>query len=841
MEEKLRNSGIDIIGDVPWGTHFCQFYQTKKDLMDILIPYFKAGLENNESCIWITSQPLEVEEAKEALRTAIPDFDAYLGRGQIEIFLHTNGYRNKDVFDSEKVISGWNEKLNQALEKGYEGLRATGDTCWLEKEGWSDFVNYENKIDSVIEKHQMIVLCPYHLDMCNATEILDIALNHQFSLIKRAGKWDKIENSGRRLAEEAAVKAAKDWEQTFDAVPDLIVIIDNDCRIVRANRAMAARLGITKEECVGLSCYSAIHWMDEKPSFCPHKRVLEDGLEYLTEVHEDVLGRDFVLSVSPIYDPDGKITGCVHVVRDITERKLAEEALRQSKERERAHSDELAVVLDAVPAAVWITHDPGALQITGNRLSYEWLRLPEGANASKSAPEGERPETFRMFKDGLELKPEEMPVQMSAGGKEIRNYEFDIVYLDDTVRHILGNASPLRDKQGNPTGSISAFIDITERKKAEEALKKAHESLEETVKARTFELEEAYKALIENEKRLSEAQKMAHLGNWEWNMLTNELYWSDEIYQIFGLEPQESGTNYDSFLNCVHPEDIHCVKNAVIEALKGKPYSIDHRIILTNNEERIVHEQGEVIFDEDNNPVLMKGTVQDITERKKAEEALEKMEKIRIKEIHHRIKNNLQIISSLLDLQAEKFRGKEVLEAFKESQNRVLSMSLIHEELYKGEGTGALDFSAYLQKLAEKLFKTYSLSGKNVHLSMDLEESAFFDMDIAVPLGIIVNELVSNSLKHAFPEKEGEIQIQLRREEKNNDVNRSLFSLIISDNGIGIPEDVELASFESLGMKLVNTLVDQLDGKIELIRTQGTEFKITFNVTERSQISGGIE
>ena len=383
--------------------------------------------------------------------------------------------------------------------------------------------------------------------------------------------------------------------------------------------------------------------------------------------------------------------------------------------------------------------------------------------------------------------------------------------------------------------------DITERKKAEEALKKAHESLEKKVKARTAELEEAYKALMENEKRLSEAQKMAHLGNWDLNIVTNKLYWSDEIYRIFGLDPREFSATYDAFLSRVHPEDRDYVENAVIEALNGKPYGIDHRIILTNGKERIVHEQGEVIFDGGNNPILMKGTVQDITERKMAEEALEKMERIRIKEIHHRIKNNLQVISSLLDLQAEKFRDKEVLEAFRESQNRVVSMSLIHEELYKGKGTDALDFSAYLRKLAEKLFQTYSISGKNIHLYMDLEESAFFDMDIAVPLGIIVNELVSNSLKHAFPEKEGEIRIQLRREEKKNEVKRSLFSLIISDNGIGIPEDVELASFESLGLKLVNTLVDQLDGKIELIRTQGTEFRITFNVTERSQISEGIE
>ena len=168
MEDKLRNSGIDIIGNVPWGTHFCQFYQTKKDLMDILVPYFKAGLENNEFCIWIAPQPLEVEEAKEALRSVVPDFDVYLGRGQIEIFPYTHGYINEGVFDSKKVISGWSEKLNWALERGYEGLRAAGDTCWLEKEGWSDFVNYEKKIDSVIEKHQMIALCPYHLEMCNA-------------------------------------------------------------------------------------------------------------------------------------------------------------------------------------------------------------------------------------------------------------------------------------------------------------------------------------------------------------------------------------------------------------------------------------------------------------------------------------------------------------------------------------------------------------------------------------------------------------------------------------------------------------------------------------------------
>ena len=120
---------------------------------------------------------------------------------------------------------------------------------------------------------------------------------------------------------------------------------------------------------------------------------------------------------------------------------------------------------------------------------------------------------------------------------------------------------------------------------------------------------------------------------------------------------------------------------------------------------------------------------------------------------------------------------------------------------------------------------------------MDLEENAFFNMDIAVPLGIIVNELVSNSLKHAFTEEEkGEIRIKLCREEKNNEIQESCFSLTISDNGKGIPENLEFERLDSLGLQLVSTLVDQLDGKIEIKRDQGTEFRITFNLIEKSDV-----
>ena len=202
MNQNLRNSGIDIIGDVSWGTHFCQFYQTKEDLMDLLVPYFKAGLKNNEFCMWVTSHPLDAKEAKEALRGAVPDLDVYLEKGQIEIIPYTDWYIKEGVFDSDNVLNGWVEKLNQPLANGYDGLRLTGNTFWLEKEDWNDFVDYEEEVDRVLGNYQMMSLCTYYLDRCNATEIIDVVVNHQFALIKRDGKWGQIGSSKRKEAEE---------------------------------------------------------------------------------------------------------------------------------------------------------------------------------------------------------------------------------------------------------------------------------------------------------------------------------------------------------------------------------------------------------------------------------------------------------------------------------------------------------------------------------------------------------------------------------------------------------------------------------------------------------------
>ncbi len=203
MEEKKRETGIDLISAVPWGTHFCLFYQTKQDLIDILLPYFKAGLENNEFCIWVTSEPLDEIEVREAIGRALPHFDRYLERGQIEIVPYTGWYLKHGSFNLQRVLNAWIDKLNQALLKGFDGLRTAGNITWLEKGNWRNFIDYEEAMQKTIGQYQMIALCAYSLDNCGASELIDVFSQHQSGFIRRNGKYELIESSERKRERKA--------------------------------------------------------------------------------------------------------------------------------------------------------------------------------------------------------------------------------------------------------------------------------------------------------------------------------------------------------------------------------------------------------------------------------------------------------------------------------------------------------------------------------------------------------------------------------------------------------------------------------------------------------------
>lgn len=195
-----RHIGIDLVPASPWGTHFCLFYRTQQDLLDILVPYFKAGLEANEFCMWVTSEPLCANEARSALGRAVRDLSAYESRKQIEILDYTEWYTLTGHFDADRVLAGWVEKERDARQHGFDGLRLTGNTFWLEEADWHAFIEYEAAVDSVISQYHMIALCTYSLDKCGASEVIDVTNQHQFALAKRGSTWQMIESASRRAA-----------------------------------------------------------------------------------------------------------------------------------------------------------------------------------------------------------------------------------------------------------------------------------------------------------------------------------------------------------------------------------------------------------------------------------------------------------------------------------------------------------------------------------------------------------------------------------------------------------------------------------------------------------------
>jgi two-component sensor histidine kinase len=216
----------------------------------------------------------------------------------------------------------------------------------------------------------------------------------------------------------------------------------------------------------------------------------------------------------------------------------------------------------------------------------------------------------------------------------------------------------------------------------------------------------------------------------------------------------------------------------------------------------------------------------EIAERKRAEEQIKASlgeKEVLLKEIHHRVKNNLQVVSSMLQLQSRNIKDKEMVEMFQESRNRVRSMALVHERLYQSRDLARIDFAKYIQSLANYLCRSYGVNTNVIQLKTDLH-AVFLGVDTAIPCGLILNELVSNCLKHAFPDgREGEIRIELRSDGNGK------FTLMVSDNGVGLPKDLDFRNTKSLGLQLVNTLVNQLEGTIELDRRGGTAFKITFS------------
>jgi two-component system sensor histidine kinase UhpB len=384
MTSELRNTGITVVGEMPWGTHFCSFYETKQDLLDILIPYFKSGLENDEFCLWIVSNSelLKVQEARNALQEVMPDLERYVAERSIEVVGHDDWFLNEGTFDFHRVANRFKEKLHEALARGYTGMRVNGSPAWLQTRNAKALRKFEKEVDQLFPTERIIASCTYPIKRSRADFLLDVARNHQFAIARRHGNWDivetpklikakaeidrlnveleqrvkertkKLEETTERLrgeiterkrAEEAVRKSEDRLRLVIDTIPIMAWSVRPDGVVDFLNQRWMDFSGLSLEQYL------------EEPTRPIHpedtSRVLEKWLVAMAarESYEDEMrlrGADgeyrwFLVRTAPLRDEQGNLVEWYGVSIDIEDRKRAENRLRATTEQLRALSASL--------------------------------------------------------------------------------------------------------------------------------------------------------------------------------------------------------------------------------------------------------------------------------------------------------------------------------------------------------------------------------------------------------------------------------------------------------------------------------------------------------------------
>lgn len=334
--------------------------------------------------------------------------------------------------------------------------------------------------------------------------------------------------------------------------------------------------------------------------------------------------------------------------------------------------------------------------------------------------------------------------------------------------------------------------------------------------------------LLKSEKSLADAQARAHLGSWEFNYRTNKVIWSDEMYRVFGVNPEDGPyTDLDRFHKAIHPDDLEIVLNNESNILTGPNlFKNEYRIIRHNDGAvRWLESFFESIYNEKGKLIRIVGTAHDITERKMAEEQIKnllKEKELILKEVHHRVKNNMSVMMSLLSLQANSIEEPIAKTALLSASSRLQSMGVLYDKLYRSERFDEMPVKDYLSPLIDEIMAIFSDTSKIV-IEKNIDDIRLQDK-VLVSLGILTNEILTNSIKHAFAGLDRR-EIIVSFSVKNNHA-----TYIIQDNGIGIPESVDLQNTSGLGLQLINMLAEQIMGKIQIDRKNGTKFILEFGI-----------
>ncbi|MBI5676421.1 MAG: PAS domain S-box protein [Nitrospirae bacterium] len=759
-----RKSGISLIGELPWGSRFCQFYQTKKDLLEIFLPYLKAGLENNELCVWTTSRALGVEDAKRALKKAVPDFEKYVKNGQMEIIPssrchNTKGQGAKDKTggrgeESGKVITAW---LDKAISGGFEGLRLAC-SAFPSKEGGKPLTCFGS---DAISKYNALAVFAYPRDKFDAIGLMEVVKNHRFALVKNAGKWEVLESSEARAVKDALRRSEEKLHSLFSNMSEGFAyhrtVLDAsgkpcDYIFLEINEAFERLTGLKGKDIIGRRVTEALPGIEKDPTdwIGKYGKVALTGKPVQFESFAEPLKKWFSLSAFSPYKGYFAVT-----FTDITARKQAEqEIVRSQEEWERT--------FDSVPDMIAILDNKHRIMRVNRAMAAQLGLKPEecvGLPCYKyvhglSAPPAFCPHS-RTLKDGcehmFELREERL------GGD------------------MLVSTTPILNDRGEITGSVHVARNISKLKQTENSLR-------------------------ESEQRMNRAEEIAHLGSWELDLASNHLFWSDEAYRIFGLKPQEFSATYGAFLEAVHPDDRAAVNEAYSGSLReGKDtYEIVHRVVRkATGEVRIVHEKCEHFRDEAGRIIRSVGMVHDITERKQAEEKLSQrtaeleaanreLEAFSYS-VSHDLRSPLRSIAGFSQILLEDYDdrldadGKDFLRRMHEATSRMsqliddlLNLSRIARTEMRRE---KVDLSELALKIADALMKT--LPERKAEFIIAEGLFAYGDERL---FNVMLENLLDNAYK--FTEKQSKAVIEFGVTQYNG---KAVY--FVRDNGVGFDKN----------------------------------------------------
>lgn len=751
----MRDSGISVIGPMPWGTHLCQFYDTPQDLIDIFVPYFKTGLQHNERCIWITSDLVPVKDAIEALRKVVPRIDALLQEGQMEIRAHTDWYAQGGNFDGDRVLSGWRTKHDEALKAGYDGLRVAGDTFWLERDQWKDFAEYESAVHEVIDGAKMLAVCAYSLQKCVPTDIVDVIGSHRLVLIKRNARWEAIESSERKRAEEAMYMSENRYRSLFHNMLDAFafheIVLDESGRptdyiFLEVNDAFERYTGLRRDTVIGKRATEVIPGIEKDPTdwIGRYGAVALTGKGTRFESYAEALDRWY--DIAAYSSEKGYFTV---TFTDVTKRKQAEKALKESRE-DLSHAQQVAHIGN------WRL-DVHKNELMWSRETYRMFGIPEGT-----------PLTYEVFLSAVH--PGDREVVNAAWQKALQGEPYDIehrIRIGKETKWIRERAELEFDTQGTLSGGFGTAQDVTEQKSTEKALK-------------------------ESQADLTRAQAIAQVGSWRFRMSTGVFTWSDEMYKVYGIS-KDTPLQNDIFTAAIHPDDRALVDTAWATGLQSGKFDLGHRIIMPEGSIKWIHQRAELKADTEGSLAEGFGTVQDVTEQKRAEENQSRFLAI----LGHELRNPLAPITLALELLKDKpIEDPDIQEAIAVVGRQTKNIAALLDDLLDISriANGKVELQEkkiYLHDTVKRAIETINplirRNEQTVHVSLPNRSVSF------VADRLRIEQILVNLLSNASKYSDRRSDISLMGAVQGNEV-----VIEVKDDGIGIPRGASEHVFEFL-------------------------------------------